>query len=194
MCRGRYSSVKIAAIILLCTYGCDWPLSNPYDRNLCDPKCSDTELCFDRRCVKCVENYFQGLTCKDLGFEGGTLKCAKDGSFDTAGCYKCGDGKINPGEYCDGYALANKSCKKSGYDGGTLKCSAKCDLDFIGCYKCGDGKLNGNEECDYKGLLTKTCKALKYDGGTLACNSACKLDTSGCFRCGDGKKNGSGPK
>ena len=192
MWKGRcYYSVSLAAIMFLYLYGCDWPLNNPYDRNLCDPECSDTELCFDQRCVRCVNNYFQGITCKKLGYEGGTLKCAKDGKFDTTGCYKCGDGKIDPGEYCDGKDLNKKSCKIAGYYGGTLKCSEKCTFDDSGCFKCGDGVINGSEKCDGSQVGSETCKTQGFDGGVLKCQSNCSFDTSSCYKCGDGTINGS---
>ncbi len=47
---------------------------------------------------------------------------------------KCGDGKVSPGEECDGNSMAGKSCKTEGYPAGTLKCTKNCKLDISGCY------------------------------------------------------------
>ena len=47
----------------------------------------------------------------------------------------CGNGIINPGETCDGNALAGKTCLTQGFDGGTLLCSVDCfSFDESNCY------------------------------------------------------------
>jgi len=47
---------------------------------------------------------------------------------------KCGNGKIEPGEQCDGKDLGGKTCKSYGYNAGSLQC-AKCKLLMGGCVK-----------------------------------------------------------
>jgi len=100
-----------------------------------------------------------GQTCQSAGLPGGpytngTLGCASNCSFDTNGCYKCGDGAINSGETCDPGnppttqpALSGYNCTTvppaGSYTGGTLDCLANCsNYDKTGCYKCGDGAVN----------------------------------------------------
>ena len=45
-------------------------------------------------------------SCTDLGYDGGTLSCAADCSFDESGCSTCGNGVIEQDEACDTDALA----------------------------------------------------------------------------------------
>ncbi len=48
---------------------------------------------------------------------------------------KCGDGKINGNEKCDGSALGGKTCQTMGYLGGQLKCADDCsDHDPTPCF------------------------------------------------------------
>ncbi len=46
----------------------------------------------------------------------------------------CGNGKLDPGEPCDGDKLGGKTCTSQGYAGGALACSG-CALDTSGCVK-----------------------------------------------------------
>ena len=98
-------------------------------------------------------------------------------SPDLAAPPKCGDGKKNGSDACDGADLGGKTCKGLGYASGTLKCTSKCALDTSGCVaaaKCGDGKINAAaEQCDKTNLGSKTCKTQGFTGGTISCTTGC---------------------
>jgi len=60
----------------------------------------------------------------------------------------CGNGKIDPGEQCDGANLGGKLCISLGFSGGTLKCTSSCTLSTL---QCTGPRLS----CDaFKGQLT----------------------------------------
>jgi hypothetical protein len=67
---------------------------------------------------------------------------------------KCGNGKLEVGEECDGSDLNNTSCKAFGYAGGALTCTSSCKLDKSGC--------SGPSSC--ANLPAKDCTA-----GNAAC-------------------------
>lgn len=113
---------------------------------------------------------------------------------------KCGNGKAEFWERCDGADLKGWTCQKLKFQSGTLKCQPNCNVDVSGCIKaspvvkkvyCGDGLINQpSEECDITNLNNMTCAKLgpPYSGGTLKCNGyICKFNKSGCFVCGDGQ-------
>src|SRR5262245_33410853 len=46
----------------------------------------------------------------------------------------CGNGRIDPGEQCDGTNLNGATCTSLGFtNGGTLACTASCDFNLSGC-------------------------------------------------------------
>ena len=100
---------------------------------------------------------------------------------------QCGNGKLDPGEPCDGVFLGGEGCATLGFSGGTLKCTPACALDTSGCTQCGNNKVEPGEQCDGKSLSGKSCKSLGFTKGTLACSKTCTLVTSGCSTCGNGK-------
>ena len=105
---------------------------------------------------------------------------------------KCGNGKLDSGEKCDGKLLGGATCESLGYASGTLACNKDCKaLDTAGCVsaKCGNNKKDGKDECDGTDLGGQSCTSLGFDCGTLSCSKTCKLDSGGCGKCGDGKKN-----
>ena len=83
----------------------------------------------------CDGKDFGGKTCKTEGFESGSLTCSKScTAISTAGCGRCGDGKVNQGtEQCDGADLAGETCKTQGFSAGNLGCSATCTFDTGSC-------------------------------------------------------------
>ncbi len=50
----------------------------------------------------------------------------------------CGNGKLDPTEFCDAKLLGGKTCKTQGFAGGTLTCTAQCKLDDRACYTLHD--------------------------------------------------------
>ncbi len=200
-------------------------------------------------------------TCESLGFDGGTLSCAADCSFDTSACTdepaECGNGVVDAGEACDGADLGDATCETQGFDGGTLGCAADCTFDTSACEgedpcaaacatladcltgdgcptaavdaflapegcpascaadpgmvtnvagmgcetalpivyatsadldaachaqpgECGNGVLETGEACDGDELGDATCITEGFDSGDLACAADCTFDTSAC--------------
>lgn len=148
-------------------------------------------------------------------YSSGKLKCNPETcDIDVSACVektdspKCGNGKIDPGEICDGKAFASgiKTCNAyapTTYKTGDLKCSADCKtIDTSACKSfCGDGMVNTsynripiNEPCDGTKFNTKfnTCAKIVGPGseGTLSCNADCTINVSNCSSvnpCGNGK-------
>ena len=84
----------------------------------------------------------------------------------------CGDGKVGPGEVCEGSELP---CWEFGYATGTALCSADCkQVDLSACCgsPCGNGVVDEGEECDRD---EKSCEEL---GGGLG-SAPCLKDCSG---------------
>ena len=105
----------------------------------------------------------------------------------------CGDGRLDPGEACDGAPPADATCESLGWRQGQLSCTATCELDMSDCAswgRCGDGVLqDAAEQCDRLQLGGATCDDLGFHGGALACADDCTFDTAGCETagfCGDG--------
>jgi hypothetical protein len=79
-----------------------------------------------------------GENCTSIpgGFDGGTLGCLDDCTFDIGGCYNndfvCGDNIIQTpnddglNETCDGSANFSETCITEGFDDGTLSCLTDC--------------------------------------------------------------------
>ncbi|PKN44154.1 MAG: hypothetical protein CVU59_12395, partial [Deltaproteobacteria bacterium HGW-Deltaproteobacteria-17] len=104
---------------------------------------------------------------------------------------RCGDGRMQPGEDCDGADLGGRTCLNYDFYGGDLACNDDCTMDFTGCIAtgaCGDGVIQTafGESCDGDALGDQTCESRGLAGGVLACNDDCTFDTAGCAICGDG--------
>ncbi len=78
----------------------------------------------------CDGDDLDGKKCTSFdSYSGGALKCSSECKFDKSGCMgkpRCGDGKIDAGEECDGADLNGKTCQSLGYSGGSLGCSQSC--------------------------------------------------------------------
>ncbi len=110
---------------------------------------------------------------------------------------KCGNGRLDPGETCDGSELQGATCQRLGYSLGTLTCGDDCRLDTSSCdglIDCGNGVIDSGEQCDGSDLEGETCASRELGGGTLACDPVtCQYDLSGCEAkgiCGDGVADG----
>lgn len=94
---------------------------------------------------------------------------------------RCGNGKVEPGEECDGPDLAQQTCGSLGYQGGTLFCAEDCRFDRSGCTGlCGDGVLDSAEEvCDGTDLGSASCQSEGFHGGVLSCSEDCQAVVTG---------------
>ncbi len=129
-----------------------------------------------------------GQDCASQGFEGGTLACASDCTFDPRGCTmrSCGNGTIEGNEACDGDQLGGLDCVLAGFDSGTLACDPSCTIyDTSGCGNCGNATLDGDEQCDLADLGGEDCVSQGFTAGELGCAADCTLDTSACSQCGN---------
>lgn len=145
---------------------------------------------------ECDGTLLGGETCVSQGYDGGTLACQADCTFDYSGCYACNDGVVNgPTEECDMDNLGGYTCDTlPGYsfDGGTLTCFTDCTFDTSGCTSnlCDNGNIDPGEDCDGTDLNGETCVSQGFDGGTLVCTpGTCVFDTTNCYVCGDGAIN-----
>ncbi|TVQ99889.1 MAG: hypothetical protein EA398_11850 [Deltaproteobacteria bacterium] len=162
---------------LACTAECAFDTSGCV-RETTGPSCGNGVIEGDEACDGAD---LGGETCEGLGFDGGTLSCASDCTFDTAGCDaapSCGNGVIEGDEECDGAELGGETCEGLGFDGGTLSCASDCTFDTDACTRepfCGDGVVNEDlgEECDDG--------EANSDRLPNACRTDCTLP-----RCGDG--------
>ena len=60
---------------------------------------------------------------------GGAVTTGTGGSPPTT----CGNGKVEPGEACDGSALQSATCAQLGFASGSLACSSTCQFDVSSC-------------------------------------------------------------
>ncbi|MBU0976642.1 MAG: LPXTG cell wall anchor domain-containing protein [Patescibacteria group bacterium] len=86
----------------------------------------------------CDGSDLDSQTCSLLGFDGGTLTCNLNCTFNTSLCTTtseyCGDGVRQTGENCDQSDLHGSTCVSLGYDGGTLTCYNNCSYNKSSCY------------------------------------------------------------
>ncbi len=134
-------------------------------------------------------------TCALLNYNGGTLTCLSDCTFDLTGCEgsgTCGDGDVQEAyEQCDGSNLNEQTCQSLGYYWGTLSCNtATCMFRTSNCRDyCGDGNIQASygEDCDGANLADQSCQSMGYYTGALTCDTDCLFDDSACAEyCGDG--------
>lgn len=165
------------------------------------PKCGNGKIDAGEACDKAGN--LNGKTCEDVIGHGsvGLPVCKNDCSGFLAGTcspeVKCGNGKLDTGEECDGSLLGSATCASVVGKGstGTLSCDNNCKLVKTGCSAadgCNNKRLDNGEACDgnlFRGNVTlcKDYDSKLYSGGSLKCNS-CVIDTSGCeLACGNGR-------
>lgn len=129
---------------------------------------------------QCEGSQLGGQDCVSQGFDGGSLGCQTNCTFDTSSCVVCGNGYVDGTDQCDGADLAGESCMTKGFDSGSLGCYASCTFDTSGCGVCGNGIVDGDNACDGADLAGESCATQGWVTGTLACTASCQLDDSGC--------------
>ena len=67
------------------------------------------------------------------GMGGGTTASSASSTGGTGGSGLCGNGKIDPGESCDGTDFGSQTCASLGLGTGSLICTAGCTIDVSGC-------------------------------------------------------------
>lgn len=94
----------------------------------------------------------------------------------------CGNGKVDPGESCDGTDFQGKDCTQFGYEKGELTCRG-CQIIPTSCVnkisQCGNGFVEPGEDCESNKLKGETCFTKGFSDGQLKCTD-CQFDTSGC--------------
>jgi hypothetical protein len=164
---------------------------------------------------QCDSYDLAGKTCQSMDpkFVGGPLRCDDRCEYDTRACElpkstTCGNGRIDPGEACDGNDLGGVGCDRVRPDAtGPMRCLPNCQLDARGCIDkdsqepasdiCGDGILGHGEECDGKALSAIKCSEWPQPGwegteGTLEClEGSCFISNFNCIgtieaHCGNG--------
>lgn len=129
-----------------------------------------------------------GWSCQELGFLEGNLGCTADCIFDVGDCAggsgaRCGDGRRDPGEACDGSDFGGQTCVDHEFAGGRLGCTTRCTLVYSGCTSavCGDGVRQSPEVCDGRDFGGRTCADYGFSEGVLRCDELCEaVLTSGC--------------
>lgn len=104
-----------------------------------------TPVCGDGKAEsyeRCDGTDLRGQRCENVPgrfvYVGGTLLCTNLCIYDTSHCVgpsgeTCGNGRIDPGEECDG-SIANHSCRERQRLFGRPRCTAQCKLDYAGCW------------------------------------------------------------
>lgn len=177
----------------------DYSLCKPIPEPGCGDGVRQAELGED-----CDGADFDGKTCINMGYAGGSLSCTHGCLIDTTGCTwppkVCGDGIVSKPndvdftEQCDG-VVVGIGCPPE-YYGGSVLCTRACTYDYSNCTsvqppRCGDGYVNTpNEQCDGGDLNWQSCVSRGFTRGDLACGDNCMFDESYCTtdtppRCGD---------
>ncbi len=143
-----------------------------------------------RQFLRCV-----AAECRSLASNGAVIERECIGRIgQTIAALRCGDGRRNRQEVCDGSDLGGASCASLGLAGGTLACNRFCNgYDLSGCESiCGDSIVSGPEACDGANTTGESCSSQGFDSGTLACTGSCRnFDSSSCStECGDGVGRG----
>ncbi len=115
--------------------------------------------------------------------------------YETPIIEKCGNGKLDSGEICDGEEWGNVTgCDDFLFDSGILECYEpytyyECTFDTSGCFNsssqtdpvCGNDKIESGEQCDGDAFGTiQSCTYFGFDAGKLECIN-CILSTDNCY-------------
>ncbi|TNE47653.1 MAG: hypothetical protein EP343_19035 [Deltaproteobacteria bacterium] len=184
--------------------GCLW-LSLGCSSSTCEKnsQCARNQKCIQGECIQsCASDTecLNGETCQvstgscipvgggseSPNPDGGTSPPDSGGSDTASGSEAppatCGNGKVDPGEGCDGTNFNGKDCPQFGYEKGDLTCTG-CQIDPTSCVnkvsKCGNLIVEPGEECEEDKLKGEGCSTLGYQGGQLKCTD-CQFDTSAC--------------
>jgi hypothetical protein len=139
----------------------------------CDFACAFGWLCGSG----CVDGQNDPKNC------GGCGKACSGGQVCSGGVCKasmtCGNGKVDPGEECDGFIPLNCAGFVQEGFGGSPVCSPSCKVDLSACAYCGNGIRDEHESCEGSDLGGVTCNSLGAGDGQIACKN-CQYDLSKC--------------
>lgn len=124
------------------------------------------------------------ISCEDLGYEGGFLRCTDDCRYDEASCWgRCGNGSVDESEACDGPVPPEADCTDFGFvapEG--LACASDCArFDTSFCKASCNGVLEPGEGCDVDVAPDRDCTDFGYvSPAGLGCQQDCAFDTAHC--------------
>lgn len=151
------------------------------------------------------------VTCKSLGFKGGSVTCNPAAcTLNTSRCTMetgtlgnnlpvCNNKILETGEQCELNSTISLRCTNFGYDAGSVSCNSTCMFDMGKCAfdiddnntggpSCGNNRQEGKELCDGTDLNEFTCvklsnqtKGINYTGGTLGCYKNCTFNVTKCI-------------
>lgn len=133
-----------------------------------DPNCGNSVVDPNEECDG--EN-LGGLSCTDLGLQGGELSCNSNCFVNTSDCWdvqpECGNSIVEAGEDCDN-GWQNSDTEPNA-------CRTNCTFSY-----CGDGVIDAGEACDGTNLFGYTCENQGFVSGSVACDSNCTVSTLHC--------------
>ena len=142
MCSAGKCALSCQAGLTNCSGTCVNLLTDYYNCGACAAKCKSGQVCASGKCTLSCPGTLTNCsgTCVNLQSDDNNCgacatKCALGQSCGGGKCAKsCGNGKLDPGELCDGILIGPWTCKVLGFDAGTLKCTTSCAaLDSTGC-------------------------------------------------------------
>jgi cysteine-rich repeat protein len=95
-------------------------------------------------------------------------------------CTQCGNGAVDPGEFCDGGFVNDQTCLSQGHLGGTLGCNSTCsDYDFANCGSLIDTPEELQRAINQAYNITGGPEVVAIPAGTFAPNNELVFDESG---------------
>ncbi|RKY25411.1 MAG: hypothetical protein DRP79_06635, partial [Planctomycetota bacterium] len=143
-------------------------------------ECGRNNVCDSTtHCCKSCQGQSNGTKCYVPGLPNDEGECCNGvccyGQCEGGQCVNlCGNGRIDPGEECDGNELGGKTCEDfDDYTGGQLSCNPDCTFNFSDCEREEGPRIgeecNSDEDCFPPGTLPeKMIGAVCYNNKCIA--------------------------